>query len=80
MGMNVGKSIKLLLIKQETDRAALATYLGVSVTMASNLAGKRHVSGVNIDKLAAFFNMKPSEFIAVGEDDETPRRRASDKA
>lgn len=66
--MNVGKSIKHMLISKGMSQAKLAEQLGVSKVWVNRLANSRLASMATIETLAAFFEMKVSEFVALGED------------
>lgn len=66
--MNVGRSIKIALIKKGMQQADLAEKMGVSKPYISQLAGKDRVGMGTIALLAIALDMKISEFIALGED------------
>ena len=65
--MNISKSVKIALAKNEKSMIWLAEQLGVTRQQASVLANKNGLNTKNIEKLAAAFDMKVSEFIALGE-------------
>jgi transcriptional regulator with XRE-family HTH domain len=65
--MNIGKSIKLAKVKNEINYEQLAELIGLSRAQVAALSAKPHASCKNIERLAKAFNMKPSEFIALGE-------------
>lgn len=65
--MNVGKSVKVAIAKSEKSVGWLATELGVGRVRASVIANSEKASQETIEKLASVFNMKVSEFIALGE-------------
>jgi plasmid maintenance system antidote protein VapI len=65
--MNIGICIKIALAKSQKDTTWLANQLGVSQTRAGNIVRATNVNSDTINKLAAVFGMKPSEFIALGE-------------
>jgi hypothetical protein len=68
--MNIGRSVKLLLIKHDKNQIWLSEQLEVSANQASKFACKPHASGESIEKLAKVFDMTASDFIAVGESDD----------
>jgi len=65
--MNIGKSIKHYLNKQDKIRAELADYLGLSLTYVSTLCNSKTAGKLHIGELSAFFNVSASEFIKAGE-------------
>lgn len=67
VNMDAGKSLRILMAKNEVSRAKLAEDLGVSVQSISTLRGDKLISGKNLVKLSAYFNVSPSEFIREGE-------------
>lgn len=67
VNMDAGKSLRVLMAKNEVSRAKLAEDLGVSVQSISALRGNKLISGKNLAKLAEYFNVTPSEFIREGE-------------
>lgn len=66
--MNVGKSIKVALVKKEMSQQDLAEKLNVSKPYVSQLAGKAHAGMGTVVLLADAFDMKVSEFVKLGED------------
>lgn len=66
--MNVGKSIKVALAKREMNQADLAEKMKASRPYISQLAGREHAGMGTVVLLADAFDMKVSEFIALGED------------
>ena len=66
--MNVGKSIKVALAKKDMSQAALAKKMGLTHTWVSALANKPKASTATIEALALQFDMKVSEFLALGEE------------
>ena len=65
--MNVGKSIKMALVKAGKKQTWLAEQLGISSRQVSKLASKESASGETIEKMANVFDMKASDFLALGE-------------
>lgn len=66
--MDIKKSTKIALAMQNKKRSELADYLGVRRTyMSTVLSGRVGVSTERLQKIADFFGMKVSEFIALGE-------------
>lgn len=66
--MNVGKSIKHALISKGMSQTKLAEQMGVTQVWVNRLANSRSASMATIETLAAFFEMKVSDFLALGED------------
>lgn len=66
--MNIGIAVRVALAKQDHDINWLADKLGVSHTRASKVARSTNVNSNTIARLAEIFGMKPSEFIALGEE------------
>ena len=67
--MNIPLSIKYALVKNNSKQKDLAANLNVTGAYISAVAaGKKRPSLDFIVKCAMFFNMKLSEFIALGED------------
>lgn len=66
--MNVGKSIKVALAKREMNQQDLAEKMKVTKPYVSQLAGKAHAGMGTVSILAEAFDMKVSEFLALGED------------
>lgn len=66
--MNIGKSIKVALVKKEMSQQDLAEKLKVSKPYVSQLAGKAHAGMGTVVLLADAFDMKVSEFLGLGED------------
>lgn len=65
--MNVGKSTKIALVKNDRSQGWLAEQLGVSRQRATAIANSETVGAKILERLAAVFNMSVSEFIALGE-------------
>jgi len=65
--MNVGKSIKIALVKHDKDQKWLAKKLGVVPQHVSRLATTPTARSSTIERLAEIFKMPESEFIALGE-------------
>jgi transcriptional regulator with XRE-family HTH domain len=66
--MNVGRSIKIAVAKRGMRQKDLAQQMGVTPSSISQLASQANCTGDTLARLAAAFNMKVSEFIALGED------------
>jgi len=67
--MNIGKSIKYGLIKNDMMAKDLAARLGVTANYLSLLcSGGRMPSARILTSMAAVFDMPVSEFIALGEE------------
>lgn len=66
--MNLGVSIKVALAKRGMSHKALADEMGVLQSSLSQLINRGSCPSTTIEKLAAIFGMKVSEFIALGEE------------
>ena len=66
--MNIGKSIRQACLDAEITQIQLADGLGKSKSAIHHMSRQKTAKGQNIKDLADFFNMKVSEFIALGED------------
>lgn len=66
--MNVGKSLKIALVKQGISQTDLAKKMGVHIQWVNKLANNESASQATIVGLAEALDMKVSEFIALGED------------
>lgn len=66
--MNLGKSISVARAKHGLQVKELAKRLGMSPTSLSQLSGQTSCTGATLQKLAKAFDMKVSEFVALGED------------
>lgn len=66
--MNIGKSIKVALAKKDMNQQDLAEKMKVSKPYVSQLAGREHAGMGTVVLLADVFDMKVSDFIALGED------------
>lgn len=66
--MNVGKSIKMALVKAGKKQTWLAERLGISSRQVNKVANAESASGKTIEKMADVFGMKVSDFLALGED------------
>jgi len=65
--MNIGKSLKMAMLQNDCDHKILSKLMELSEPQTRALASKPHASCKNIEKLAKAFDMKASEFIALGE-------------
>lgn len=66
--MNAGKSIKVALAKREMSQKELAEKMKTSTPYISQLVGRDHIGMGTVILLADAFEMKVSEFLALGED------------
>lgn len=66
--MNIGKSIKVALAKKDMNQQDLAEKMKVSKPYVSQLAGREHAGMGTVVLLADAFDMKVSDFVALGED------------
>jgi hypothetical protein len=65
--MDIGKSTKRALLDKGKTVTWLATQLECSRNQASLFANSKRANGTTIERLSAVFEMKASEFIALGE-------------
>jgi len=65
--VNIGKSVKVALAQHEKDVSWLKKQANVSRQSAWLYSTKRNQGAEVIQKLASIFDMKESEFIALGE-------------
>jgi DNA-binding Xre family transcriptional regulator len=68
--MNTGKSIQIALVNKGWQKKDLAEKLGVTRSTVSNLVKSSTCTGQALDNLCEVFEMKVSEFIALGESNE----------
>lgn len=66
--MNFRRSLKLALAQRDMTQKALAEQLGMRETSMSQLAAQTSCTGATLQKIAEAFDMKVSEFVALGED------------
>jgi len=65
--MNVRKAARIMMAKKEWGMVELAAALGVSIGRVSTMINQDNMNLKTLEKLAAVFDMKLSEFIALGE-------------
>lgn len=66
--MNIGKSLKISLLKNNMEQSDLAEKLGIHQSNISRIANCKTITTETLERLATAFNMKVSDFVAVGED------------
>lgn len=66
--MNLRKSVMLALASKEMMQKDLAKQLGMSQGSMSQLVNQKSCTGATLQKLAGAFDMKVSDFVALGED------------
>lgn len=66
--MNVGRSLKIALLKRDLSQTALAEKMNVHVQWVNKLANSESASQATVVGLAEALDMKVSEFVALGED------------
>lgn len=66
--MNIGKSLKIALLKNNMDQDDLAAKIGIHQSNISKISCGKTITTETLARVAAGFNMKVSEFIAEGED------------
>lgn len=65
--MNLGKSLKIALVKAEKTQAQLADDLGITRQIVNRWATSGNMTRETIELLANYFDLKTSEFVALGE-------------
>ncbi len=66
--MNLGKSLKIVLAKEDKSQKWLAEQMGTSNAMVCKWCNKKTYSWETVFSICALFDYKVSEFIALGED------------
>ena len=66
--MNVGKSLKIALVKKGMSQTELAKKMGVHDQWVSKLANSESAAQTTLVGLATALDMKVSEFVALGEE------------
>jgi DNA-binding Xre family transcriptional regulator len=67
--MNIAKSIRVAQAKHDINRQVLAERTGIHETNISKMVnGKHGISSLQVELFAKAFDMKVSEFVALGED------------
>lgn len=66
--MNIGKSLKIALLKHNMEQADLAEKIGIHQSNISRISCGKTITTETLARLAGAFNMKVSEFLAIGED------------
>lgn len=66
--MNAAISMKVAMAKRGFTQAQLAKLAGLTQSSISGLANRPNWNGESLQKIAAAFDMKVSEFVALGED------------
>lgn len=67
--MDIGRSLRMILKNKGKTQQWLANEIGVESTIISKIANNKSNNLTYIKIIAKFFNMKVSEFIAIGEND-----------
>jgi DNA-binding Xre family transcriptional regulator len=65
--MNISKSVGYALVNSGLTKKQLAEKLGTSQNTVSKLCKEKTCSGKMLDQLCAAFEMKVSDFVALGE-------------
>lgn len=65
--MNLGRSLYIALIDARMTQEALAKELGVSRQVVNNWCRSGRVGLNNLEKISKIFDLKVSEFVALGE-------------
>ena len=66
--MNLRKSVMIALAQRDMKQKDLADKIGMSQGSMSQLLGQKSCTGATLEKLSTAFDMKVSEFVALGED------------
>lgn len=66
--MNIGKSLKMSLLKNDMEQSDLADKIGIHQSNISKISCGKTITTATLERLATAFNMKVSEFVAIGED------------
>ena len=66
--MDIGKSTRIALAQRDKSSSWLAELLGVTRQQISSIRKSTTANSSTIEKLAAAFELKASEFIALSED------------
>ena len=66
--MNIGKSLKIALIQNNMEQADLADRMGIHQSNISKISRGKTITTETLQRIAKAFNMKVSEFLAIGED------------
>lgn len=66
--MNIGKSLKMALLKNDMEQSDLAEKIGIHQSNISKISCGKTITTETLSRLAVAFDMKVSEFIAIGED------------
>lgn len=67
--MNIGRSTKIALAQRDKNNQWLADEMGVHRSHITRIKSQSNATGATIEILASAFNLKASEFIALGEVD-----------
>ena len=65
--MDVSESLKICLKREKMSKGELAVKLGITPQTVTVLAKSKYCSPTNLIGMCELFNMKASEFIALGE-------------
>lgn len=65
--MDIGKSIKKCLREQGMTQQELAEKLGISLRRVNKIANSTYANTETVERLSGVFDIKASEFIALGE-------------
>ena len=66
--MDLRKSLRVAIASKGVRNIDVAEYLGYTPQQITNWLREGNISSQNITKLSEYFEMKASEFIALGED------------
>lgn len=66
--MNACKSMKIAIVKRDWTQSRLSDVTGLSQAAISRLANNQNWNCASLQRMADAFDMKVSEFVALGED------------
>ena len=66
--MDVGKSVRIAMASEGINQTRLAERIGITRQSVSHICKQKTANSKYIDRLAKAFDMKASDFIALGED------------
>jgi Predicted transcriptional regulator len=66
--MNIGKSLKIALLKNDMTQPDLASKVGIHQANISKVSCGKNITTETLERIATAFDMKVSDFIKLGED------------
>lgn len=68
VNMNIGKSLKMALLKNDMEQIDLADKVGIHQSNISKISCGKTITTETLERLAKAFSMSVSDFIKLGED------------